>query len=97
VLGRRAWTAARAEALTEEAQASPLAKRIYDLRHACLSLWLNAGVPPTQVAAWAGHSVEVLLRIYTKCIGGQDTIAKRRIAEALREHAATPPAELATN
>jgi hypothetical protein len=51
---RRAWTAARAEALTEEEQqASPLAKRIYDLRHACLSLWLNAGVPPTQVAAWA--------------------------------------------
>jgi hypothetical protein len=32
---RRAWTAARAEALTAEEQASPLAKRIYDLRHAC--------------------------------------------------------------
>jgi hypothetical protein len=42
-------------------------------------------VPPTQVAAWAGHSVEVLLRVYTKCIDGQDAIAKRRIAEALRE------------
>jgi hypothetical protein len=66
---------ARAEALTEEEQASPLAKRIYDLRHACLSLRLNAGVPPTQVAAWAGHSVEVLLRIYAKCIDGQDAIA----------------------
>jgi integrase len=90
---RRAWTAARAEALTKEEQASPLAKRIYDLRHACLSLWLNAGVPPTQVAAWAGHSVEVLLRIYAKCIDGQDAIAKRRIAEALREHDASPSAE----
>ena len=32
---RRAWTAARAEALTGEEQASPLARRIYDLRHAC--------------------------------------------------------------
>jgi hypothetical protein len=61
---RRAWTVARGEALTEEEQASPLAKRICDLRHPCLSLWLNAGVPPTQVAAWAGHSVEVVLRIY---------------------------------
>jgi hypothetical protein len=31
------------ERVTKEEQASPLAKRIYDLRHACLSLWLNAG------------------------------------------------------
>jgi len=88
---RRAWTAARAEALTEEEHASPLAKRIYDLRHACLSLWLNAGVPPTQVAAWAGHSVEVLLRIYAKCIDCQDATAKRRFAEALREQADASP------
>ena len=87
-----AWTAARAEALTEEEQTSPLAKRIYDLRHACLSPWLNAGVPPTQVAAWAGHSVEVLLRIYAKCIDGQDAIAMRRITEALREQGVASPA-----
>jgi hypothetical protein len=46
---------------------------------------LNAGVPTTQVVEWAGHSVEVLLRIYAKCIVGQDETAKRRIAEALRE------------
>src|SRR6202035_5069925 len=32
--------------LTKEQQASLLARRIYDLRHACLSAWLNAGVPP---------------------------------------------------
>lgn len=82
---RRAWTAARKSALTPEQQKSPLAKRIYDLRHACLSLWLNSGVPPTQVAEWAGHSVEVLLRIYAKCIDGQQNIAKRRIADALRD------------
>jgi hypothetical protein len=30
-------------------------------------------------------SVEVLPRIYARCIDGQDAIAKRRIAEALRE------------
>jgi integrase len=59
--------------------------RPYDLRHACVSTWLNGGVPPTQVAEWAGHSLDVLLRIYAKCLVGQDVIAKRRITEALRE------------
>lgn len=34
-----------------------------------------------------GHSVDVPLRIYAKCIDGQDAIAKRRISEALREDA----------
>ena len=45
--------------------------------------WLNGGVYPTQVAEWAGHSVDVLLRIYAKCVAGQDELAKRRISEAL--------------
>lgn len=31
-------------------------------------MWLNGGVYPTQVAEWAGHSVDVLLRIYAKCV-----------------------------
>jgi hypothetical protein len=65
-----------------------LARRPYDLRHACLSTWLNGGVPPTQVAEWAGHSLDVLLRIYAKCLIGQDALAKRRISEALREEEA---------
>ena len=63
--------------------ASPLAGRVYDLRHACVSTWLNGGIPPAQVAEWAGHSVAVLLKIYVKCLDGQDAIAKRRIEEAL--------------
>ena len=82
---RRAWTKARQVALTPAEQASPLARRPYDLRHACLSTWLNGGVYPTQVAEWAGHGVDVLLRIYAKCIAGQDELAKRRISEALRQ------------
>ncbi|TMR07766.1 hypothetical protein ETD86_50655 [Nonomuraea turkmeniaca] len=82
---RRAWKAARKKALTEKEFASPLAARPYDLRHACVSTWLNAGVPAPQVAEWAGHSVDVLLRIYAKCIVGQDEAAKRRIADALGE------------
>lgn len=32
-----------------------LARRPYDLRHAAISGWLNAGVPVTQVAEWAGN------------------------------------------
>jgi len=82
---RRAWIKARQAALTATELASPLARRPYDLRHACLSTWLNGGVYPTQVAEWAGHSVEVLLRIYAKCVVGQDELAKRRISEALRQ------------
>jgi integrase len=80
---RRAWIKARQTALTAAEQASPLVRRPYDLRHACLSTWLNGGVYPTQVAEWAGHSVDVLLRIYAKCVVGQDELAKRRISQAL--------------
>jgi hypothetical protein len=32
-----------------------------------------------------GHGVDVLLRIYARCIEGQDELAKRRIIAALRE------------
>jgi integrase len=45
---------ARVVALTPAQQRSPLAHRPYDLRHAAVSLWLNAGVPATQVAQWPG-------------------------------------------
>lgn len=45
--------------------------------------WLGAGVPPTQVAEWAGHSVAVLLQIYAKCLAGQEDAARRRIEAAL--------------
>jgi hypothetical protein len=45
---------------------------------------LNAGVSATHVAEWAGHSVDVLLRLYAKCIAGQQDEAKRRILDATR-------------
>jgi len=57
--------------------------RPYDQRHACLSTWLNASVDPTQVAEWAGKSVDVLLRVYAKCIVGREELNRRRIEEAL--------------
>ncbi|TDC96016.1 tyrosine-type recombinase/integrase [Actinomadura sp. 7K507] len=79
-----AWRTARANALTPEEAASPLAETPYALRHAAVSTWLSAGVPPAQVAEWAGHSVAVLLRVYAKCVAGQEEEAKRRITEATR-------------
>ena len=62
------WQDARAVALPPAQQASLLAGRPYDLRHAGVSLALNAGVPATEVARRAGHSVVVLLKIYAHCI-----------------------------
>jgi hypothetical protein len=44
-------------------------------------------VAPAQVAEWAGHSVEVLLRTYVRCLDGQHDIAKRRIMDALDDPA----------
>lgn len=79
----RVWASAREAALTAEEAASRLARRPYDLRHAAVSTWLNAGVPPTQVAEWAGHSVAVLLRVYAKCLAGQEDVARRRAGRAL--------------
>jgi integrase len=79
----QAWRRARQAALSPREQRSPLARRPYDLRHACVSTWLNAGVAAPQVAAWAGHGVDVLLKIYAKTIDGQEAIARRRIADAL--------------
>ena len=73
---------ARAAAFTEAETASLIARRPYDLRHAAVSTWLNAGVAPAQVAEWAGHTVDVLLRVYAKCIAGRQEEAKRRILEA---------------
>lgn len=76
------WDKARRAALTPAEYASPLAKRVYDLRHACVSTWLNGGVQPAQVAEWARHSIAVLLKVYAKCIDGQEQIARRRIEDA---------------
>jgi hypothetical protein len=46
-------------------------------------LWLNAGVPVTEVARRLGHSVAVLLRVYANCIDGGDGSSNGRIDDAL--------------
>jgi integrase len=79
----RVWEEARAIALTPDRVRSPLVGRPYDLRHAGLSLWLNAGVPATDVAERAGNSVDVLLKIYAKCLDGDRERMNVRIEKAL--------------
>jgi integrase len=79
----RVWQEARTYGLTPAQVASPMAARPYDLRHAAVSLWLNGGVPATEVAARAGHSVDVLLKVYATCIDGQAELVNRRIEAAL--------------
>jgi integrase len=85
------WQRARPNALTAAQQASPLARRPYDLRHAAVSLWLNSGVPATEVARRAGHGVAVLLKVYANCIDGQAATANQRISDALDQHDSDGP------
>ena len=49
---------------------------------------LNSGVPATEVAAWAGHSVEVLMRVYARCVVGLEDVWTARMDASLR-----PPGE----
>lgn len=79
----RVWQETRALVFTKAQMSSPLAARPYDLRHAALSLWLNAGVASTEVAMRAGNSVEVLHRVYAKCLDGQRNTVNGKIGRAL--------------
>ena len=38
--------------------------RPYDLRHVAISRWLEAGIPVTQAANWAGNTSEVVWKHY---------------------------------
>lgn len=87
----RAWHAARTLALGPELAASGLARRHYDLRHAALSLWLNSGGDTAQIAARAGHSVAVLLTVYSHCIHGRDDLLNQQISRALEPPAGRGP------
>jgi integrase len=77
------WRKVRSLALTPEQFATPLMKRPYDLRHAGITWRLNSGVPAPDVAKWAGHSVEVLTRIYAGCVAGLDEVWIARMTAGL--------------
>ncbi len=80
----RIWQTARTAALCANVPAGALLRRPYDLRHSALSLWLAAGVPPAEIASRAGHSVQVLLKVYAHSVPGYDEIANRTIEASLQ-------------
>jgi hypothetical protein len=87
----------RQAALGPELAATALARRPYDLRHAALSLWLNASGAPAEVAAGAGNSPRVLHDIYLHCIDSRDDLVSQRTEDALQTgQTRTNPSRCAT-
>jgi len=89
----RVWQKTRALALTPAQLATPLMRRPYDLRHSGITWRLNSGVPPTEIAAWAGHSVEMLLPVYARCVAGLEDVWIARMEFTLRGGEADDPEE----
>jgi integrase len=84
------WQKVRKASLSAEELAGPLMRRPYDLRHSGVTWRLNSGVPATEVAAWAGHSVEVLMRVYARCVTGLEDVWISRMDGTLRLGDAPP-------
>ncbi|MCT2592367.1 tyrosine-type recombinase/integrase [Streptomyces sp. N2-109] len=85
----RVWEEARLLALPPDRVKSPLAGRPYDLRHTCITRWLNAGVPIAEVARRVGNSPEVIHRRYHGCVDGHEEAANAKIAKSLEEEGDT--------
>jgi hypothetical protein len=51
-------------------------------------------VPATEVAAWAGHSVEMLMRVYARCVEGLEGIWIGRMDQALHLEEPLPGARM---
>ena len=81
------WVAGLAESTSRlphpDQPTSPLMKRPYDLRHSGITWRLDSGVPDAQVAAWAGHSVEMLRRVYAGRAEGLDDLWITRMTQTL--------------
>jgi hypothetical protein len=77
VLGNRAGRPAR------QRPEHGLARRPYDLRHAALSLWVNARGAPAEVAARADNSTPVPHDTYPRCIDSHDDVVSQRIEDVL--------------
>ncbi|MBW5485273.1 tyrosine-type recombinase/integrase [Streptomyces bambusae] len=81
----RVWAEARRKALAPADVGTPLAAVPYSLRHACVSLWIKAGVDPVEVARRAGHSPAVLWKFYAKVLQGQQHASNQLIDQALAD------------
>ncbi|MET7430365.1 MULTISPECIES: hypothetical protein [Streptomyces] len=73
---------ARKAVLPPHVYESASERRVYDNRNTRRTEWLNDGIPPAQVAGWAGNSVAVLLATYARCVDGQLPDLKRRLEVA---------------
>ncbi|MFI7118263.1 tyrosine-type recombinase/integrase [Amycolatopsis sp. NPDC049868] len=73
------WRRARLLGLPPRLAGSMLAGRPYDLRHAAVSSWIAAGVPLPDVADRAGHTVDMLTKVYAKFVHGTRSTANRKI------------------
>jgi hypothetical protein len=79
------WSAARRRALPSHDAQTPFAQVPYCLRHAGVSLWITAGIPPAEAARRAGHSLTVLYRTYAKPLRGHQHNANQLITAALQD------------
>ena len=63
---RNAFQSFFCKRMTELHKAGLIEKRYrpYDLRHVAISRWLEAGIPVTQAANWAGNTSEVIWKHY---------------------------------
>ncbi|MFI7414706.1 hypothetical protein ACIBU0_39305 [Streptomyces sp. NPDC049627] len=61
------------------------------LRHTCLTTWLDHGIPPAQVAEWAGNSVPAPARHLPPCITGRLAELQQRIEGPQRLPAGPAP------
>ena len=86
----RIWHAAREIALGPQLAATSQARRPYDLRHAALSLWLNATGAPAEVAARTDTSVHMLQDAYAHCTDGREDLISQQTEDALDPDSGTP-------
>jgi integrase len=57
--------------------------RVYDLRHAAATTWIQAGVPLKEASRRLGNSVEILVSTYVGAFEGDEELANDRIELAL--------------
>lgn len=85
----RVWRTARDEVADGTWPEARLA-RPYALRHSAASIWLDAGVPPAEVARRLGHSVQTLLSTYASVIRTSEEGWTARISDAMNRSVDTP-------
>ncbi|MGV9237261.1 tyrosine-type recombinase/integrase [Streptomyces nigra] len=79
----RVWQEARPLALPPDKVDSPLARKPYHLRAACITNWLRAGLPVAEVARRAGNSPEVIHRRYAGVIDDSETENNKKIERVM--------------